>query len=107
MNAQINKEMFSGYLYLSMAARFEGENLPGFAHWMTIQAGEELEHAMRCFEFLNEVGEKIVLSIIEKPEPNFDSPQKVLEQVLEHEIYITSRIHLLDKSAIDTNEYPT
>lgn len=40
MNVQINKEMFSGYLYLSMAAHFEGENLPEFAHWMTIRAGE-------------------------------------------------------------------
>lgn len=107
MNVQINKEMFSGYLYLSMAAHFEGENLPGFAHWMTIQAGEELEHAMKFFEFLNEVGEKVVLSAIEKPESNFESPKTVLEQVLEHEKYITSRIHLLYKLAIDTNEYPT
>jgi len=95
MNAQINKGMFSGYLYLSMAAHFEGENLPGFANWMAIQAGEELEYAMKFFEFLNEVGEKVVISAIEKPKSNFYAPRKVIEQVLEHEKYITNRIYLL------------
>jgi len=107
MNVQINKELFFGYLYLSMAAHFEGENLSGFAHWMTLQAGEELEHAMKFFEFLNEVGEKVVLDTIEKPESKFESPQKVIEQVLEHEQFVTSRIHLLYKLAVETNEYPT
>ena len=56
MNVQINNEMFSGYLYLAMAAHFEYENLPGFANWMKVQAGEELEHAMKFFEFLNMEG---------------------------------------------------
>ena len=51
MNVQINKEIFSGYLYLAMAAHFEQVSLPGFAHWMKVQAGEELEHAMKFFEF--------------------------------------------------------
>ena len=59
MNVQINKEMYSGYLYLAMAAHFEEENLSGFANWMTIQAEEELEHAMKIFKFLTEVGNQI------------------------------------------------
>ena len=107
MNVQINKEMYSGYLYLAMAAHFEEENLPGFANWMTIQAGEELEHAMKFFEFLNEVGGKIFLDAIDKPDSEFGNPQKVFKQVLEHEQYVTSRIHLLYKLATETNEYPT
>jgi len=107
MNVQINKEIYSGYLYLSMAAHFEGENLSGFANWMTIQAKEELEHAMKFFEFLHEVGGKVVLDTIEKPDSDFGNPQKVFKQVLEHEQYVTSRIHLLYKLAIETNEYPT
>ncbi len=95
MNVQINKEMYSGYLYLAMAAHFEEENLSGFANWMTIQAEEELEHAMKIFKFLTEVGAKVILDTIEKPDTGFGSPQKVFEQVLEHEQYVTSRIHLL------------
>jgi len=107
MNVQINKEMYSGYLYLAMAAHFEEENLSGFAHWMTIQAEEELEHAMKIFKFLPEVGGKVILDAIEKPDSDFGSPQKVFEQVLEHEQFVTSRIHLLYKLAVETNEYPT
>ena len=107
MNVQINKELFSGYLYLAMAAHFENANLPGFAHWMKVQAGEELEHAMKFFEFLAEVGEKAVLDAIEKPDSNFGSPLKVAQQVLEHEQFVTSRIHMLYKLATESNEYPT
>lgn len=107
MNVQINKELYSGYLYLAMAAHFEEKNLPGFAHWMTIQAGEELEHAMKFFEFLNEVGGKVILEAIEKPDSEFGNPQEVFKQVLEHEQYVTSRIHLLYKLAVETDEFPT
>ena len=107
MNVQINKEMYSGYLYLAMAAHFEEENLSGFAHWMTVQAEEELEHAMKFIKFLPEAGGKVILDTIEKPDSDFGSPQKVFEQVLKHEQYVTSRIHLLYKLAVETSEYPT
>ena len=89
-----------------MAAHFEVENLPGFAHWMVLQAEEELEHAMKFFDFLNEIGEKVNLEAIDKPDSKFESPQKVFEQVLEHEQFVTNRIHLLFKLAIEANEYP-
>ena len=107
MNVQINKEMFSGYLYLAMAAHFETANLPGFAHWMTMQAEEELEHGMKFFGFLNEIGERVELDTIEKPDTTFGDPIKVFEQVLEHEKYVTSRIHLLYKMAVEVSDYPT
>jgi len=107
INVQINKEMYSGYLYLAMAAHFQAENLPGFASWMRTQAGEELEHAMRFFDFLVEVGEQVELDAIEKPDSEFADPVKVFEQVLEHEQYVTSRINLLYKLALEANEYPS
>lgn len=107
MNVQINKEMFSGYLYLSMAAHFEAQNLPGFSHWMTMQAEEELEHAMKFFAFLNEIGERVELDAIEKPETKFGDPIAIFEQVLEHEKFVTSRINLLYKLAQEKGDYPT
>ena len=107
MNVQINKEMYSGYLYLAMAAHFEENNLPGFAHWMVLQAEEELEHAMKFFEFLNEIGEKVNLEAIDKPDSKLGNPQQVYEQVLEQEQIVTSCIHLLYKLATEANEYPT
>lgn len=107
MNSQINKELFSGYLYLAMAAHFEQKNLGGFAHWMEKQANEELEHAMKFFEFLNEFGQKVELTAIEAPTFDGSSPTKVMEQVLEHEQYVTSRIHFLYEMAVSEKEYPT
>ena len=61
INDQINKELYSSYLYLSMAAHFENENLAGFAKWMHVQEGEEREHAMKLYEFLVDRGGKVVL----------------------------------------------
>ena len=58
VNDQINKELYSSYLYLSMAAYFEDNNLPGFAHWMRAQEAEEREHAMKLYDFLLERGGK-------------------------------------------------
>ncbi len=52
LNAQVNAELYSWYLYLSMAAYFEAESLPGFAHWMRLQAGEEMTHAMKFYDFI-------------------------------------------------------
>ena len=54
LNAQINAELYSAYLYLSMVAHFEAVNLPGFAHWMRIQAMEEVAHAMKAVGTLPE-----------------------------------------------------
>ena len=107
MNIQINKEIYSGYLYLAMAAHFEEKNLGGFAHWMEKQAGEELEHGMKFFEFLNELGQPVDLMAIDKPEFDAGSPVRIFEQVLEHEKFVTSRIHLLYELAVSNKEYPS
>ena len=107
MNLQINKELYSSYLYLSMAAHFSQVNLGGFSHWMKSQAKEELDHAMKFYDFLNELGEKVDLQAIAQPDANFGSPIKIFEQVLEHEIFVTTRIHLLYEIAVSEKNYPT
>lgn len=105
MNLQINKELYSAYLYLSMAAHFEAANLPGFAHWMKIQAGEEQGHAMKFFEFINERGGRVLLDAIEKPPLEFTTPLNIMEEVLKHEKYITSRIDTIYSVAVAEKDY--
>lgn len=107
MNEQINKEFYSGYLYLAMAAYFEKRNLSGFAKWMEIQAKEELEHGMKFYSFLNDMGEKVALKSIDQSQSEFENPLKLFEQVLEHEKYVTGRIHLLFEMAINEKDYAT
>jgi ferritin len=107
MNVQINKEFYSAYLYLAMASHFASSNLNGFAHWMKAQAKEEMEHGMKFYEFLLDRGQKVALQAIAAPEGKFASPVKVFEQVLEHEIFVTSRIHLLYDIAVAEKDYPS
>jgi ferritin len=103
---QIKHEFYSAYLYLSMAGSFEVANLPGFAHWMRQQSREELEHAMKFFDFLLDRGEHIQLRAIEEPPYAFRSPLDTFEQALEHEKEITARIHDLYELAVRENDYP-
>lgn len=94
-NDQINKELFSEYLYLSMQAYFERMNLTGFTNWMTVQVQEEHAHAMGMFNYLHERGGKVELMAIDKPQTDWNSPLDVFKNVLEHEQYVTSRINAL------------
>ncbi|MBQ8168953.1 ferritin [bacterium] len=94
-NEQINKELYSAYLYLSMQAYFERLNLTGFVNWMSVQVQEENAHAMGMYNYLLERGGKIELLAIDKPQIDWASPLDVFRQVLEHEEYVTSRINEL------------
>lgn len=85
LNDQLNEELFSGYIYWSMAGYCEREGFPGFAHWLELQAQEELDHAFRFYNFLNERGGKVELQEIGKPPRDFDSLLDVFEQALDHE----------------------
>ncbi len=105
MNTQIKLELYSGYLYLSMAAYFEAMNLSGFAHWMKKQALEEQEHAMKFYDYLNDRGDRVLLQAIEQPPAEFDSPLAIFEQSLEHEKSVTARINLLYSIAVKDNDY--
>ena len=92
-NEQIKNELFAGYVYLSMSAHFDHENLPGFAHWMRLQAQEELAHAMRLFDYVLRRGGRVALHGIEAPTADFGPPLSLFESVLEHERAVTGMIH--------------
>ena len=106
MNEQINKEMFSSYLYLSMAAYFEGKNLPGFANWMRIQADEEREHAMKFYDFILERGGRVLLKAIDAPKTDWKSNLEVAEEVAAHEAMVTASINDLYELALKEKDYP-
>ena len=105
INRQIRDELYSAYLYLSMAAYFEATSLPGFATWMRAQSQEEVEHAMKFFDFVNERGGRVELHAIEQPPLEFDSPQGVIEATYEHEQKVTGLIHDLYEVASEEKDY--
>lgn len=96
-NEQINKELFSAYLYLDMKSRFSEMNLQGFVNWMDVQVQEEKAHAMGMYDYVLERGGGVELLAIDKPEVEGKTPLEIFEQVLKHEEFVTSRInHLMD-----------
>ena len=107
LNIQINKEIYSAYLYLSMAAYCESINLKGFASWMTVQVQEELSHAQKFFNYLPERGAKVILQPIDGPQIEWDSTLAVFEHVYEHEQLVTSLINGLVKLARAEDDYAT
>ena len=94
-NDQINKELYSEYLYLAMKIYFQEQNLQGFVNWFDVQVQEEHAHAMGMFNYLNERGGSIKLEAIEKPIVEGDCPLTIFEHVLRHEEFVTSRINAL------------
>lgn len=105
LNQQINEEMFSSYLYLSMAAYFESVNLMGFGQWMKLQAQEEMFHSMKFFNHIVERGGSVQLLAIKEPKNSWDSPLQVFEEALEHEFFITSCIDKLMDKAIEEKDH--
>jgi ferritin len=104
-NEQIKNELYSAYLYLSMAAYFDSLTLPGSSHWMKVQAKEEIEHAMKMFEFLADRGVRVTLQAIAKPPAEFSSPQDVFKETLTHEQKVTSLIHALYELANKSGDH--
>jgi len=95
MNKQVNAELYSGYLYLAMAADFEEASLRGMAHWMQIQAKEETTHALKFFKYITDRSGRVTLAAIAAPPAKWDSPQAIFEQVYAHECEVTSLINKL------------
>lgn len=95
LNDQINKEVYSSYLYLQMAAHFDASSLPGCSSWMRLQAAEEYAHAMRFYDHLLQRDGVVRLAAIAAPPTSFGSPLEVFEQVLEHEQQVTASIAAL------------
>ena len=84
INKQINAEMWSGYLYLSMSSWFQSKGLSGFANWMWIQAREEMSHAMRLYQHVIERGGRVLFDAIDKVPNDWKSPQHVFEETYKH-----------------------
>ena len=94
-NDQINAELYSAYLYLSMAAYFDSENLAGMAQWMKVQAKEEVEHAMKFYAHINDRGGTVVMKAIDGPKTKWASPLAVFEEGYKHEQKVTGLINKL------------
>ena len=107
INEQIKNELYSGYLYLGMSSHFEMENLKGFAHWMRLQAQEELEHAVRLFDHVARRGGRVTLHAIDAPPTEFGTPLSIFQRALEHERHVTRSINELYRLARQENEYAT
>ncbi len=107
INHQINKEFWSAYLYLSMSAYFEDQNLPGFANWMRIQFQEETSHAMKLFDYVHDRGGKVELKPIEDVKKVWDGVLNVFEETYKHEQEVTNSINKLMNIAIEEKDHAT
>lgn len=105
INEQINKEFYSGYLYLDFSNFFMGKGLTGLAHWYRVQAQEERDHAMLFFDFLHYVNEEVNLEPIAKPHAAYHSCLDVLKAGLAHEEYVTASINDIYEVALKEKDY--
>lgn len=105
INDQIKHELYSAYLYLSMSAHAESNNMPGAAKWLAKQAQEEQEHALKFYSYIHDRGGKVTLQAIAQPPTEFTSLLDIFEQVKEHEALVTSLIHRLYELSVKENDY--
>lgn len=104
---QVNKELYSAYLYLDFANYYDANHLDGFVNWYTIQAKEEMDHAMLFYKYLHKNDEHVVLSAIDKPDKEFTDYLGPVKAGLEHEKYVTSLIENINKVANECNDKET
>jgi ferritin len=107
LNAQMNLELSSSYLYLAMAAYFESENLNGFAHWMKIQSGEEYAHAMKIYGYINQRNGRVNLSKIDAPKSEWKDAVEVFAETLKHEQKVTKAIDDIVDLTITEKDHAT
>lgn len=107
LNEQINKELYSAYIYQSMAAYFDSKNLEGFAAWMDVQAQEEMGHARKIYDFIQDRGGRVKLTAIDEPKQEWGNALEVFTDALEHEEYVTDSINKLVDLAIEENDHAT
>jgi len=107
VNDQLNFELYSSYIYASMASWFKSQNLNGFANWMNIQVKEELDHTARFYEFLHDCGADVVFEAIPKPKASWKNIVDVFEHTLKHEGMVTSRINKLIDLALTEKDHAT
>lgn len=107
LNDQINKELYSAYLYLDMANFYSAKGLDGFANWYEIQAKEEQDHAMLMYQYLHNNSETVTLEAVAKPDKVFESLMDPLTAALAHEQYVTSLINNIYAAAQAANDFRT
>ncbi|MCL2682848.1 MAG: ferritin [Bacteroidales bacterium] len=107
LNKQVNAELWSAYLYLSMSYDMDDKGYEGIASWFALQAKEEFEHASRFMKFIGETGGKVMLMPIETVKQEWKTPQHAFEDTLKHEKVVTRKIYALMDMAIELKNYPT
>jgi ferritin len=105
LNDQINAELYSAYLYYSMAAYFESISLKGFSHWMRVQALEEMTHVQKIFSYIYDRGGDVELKPIEAPPARWDSPLAAFEESYAHEMKVTALINKLMDLAVAASDH--
>ncbi len=105
INEQIHHEFHSSYVYLAMSAYLEAANFQGFAQWMRMQAKEEVNHAMKLFDYVNDRNGRVTLKALEQPPANFKSVLDTFEHALAHEQKVTGMIHSLYALVMKENDY--
>ena len=107
LNKQVNRELYSAYLYLAMSSHFESMNMKGFAKWMRVQAKEEQVHALKIYDYIIARGGTVTLLDIEAPKAKWSSAGKVFDEVYAHEQKVTAMIHGLVDLAIKEKDHAT
>jgi len=107
LNEQINREMYSAYLYMSMSSYSDVNGLKGFANWFMVQYHEEMLHAMKIYEYIQRQGSQPKLKPIAGPPTSFDSPLDMFGKTLEHELFITRSINDLTDLAFAEKDHAT
>ena len=107
LNRQINREFFSAYSYLALTAYFEDLNLKGFAHWMKTQYEEELIHANKAFDFVNNRDGRVILARLEAPQVTWSSPVEAFGFALETEQANSNQIYEVVETAMEERDHAT
>jgi ferritin len=105
LNEQVNREMYSAYLYMSMSSHCNEVGLKGFANWFMVQYHEEMLHAMKIYEYIQRQGGKVRLASLAEPPNVFESPMDMFQKTLEHEQFITRSINDLMDLAIAEKDH--
>lgn len=107
VNEQISKEQYAAQLYLSMSAWFYAQDLEGIGNYFRVQSKEELMHADKMFDYVNDIGGQIILNEVPKPPHEFNNAQEIFEKALDHERLVTKSIFNIVKAANDEGDFAT
>ena len=106
INEQIKNEFYSAYMYLSMSAYFQANNLPGFAAWLRVQFQEEQTHALKLYDHMIDRGGRIDLKALSQPPAEWKTSLEAFQNVLTHEQHVTALINQVYETALSEKDYP-